>query len=119
MKTRSMSSMPLTNHSPWCSKDISRDRQVEDVHLCVDGDVMDNALAWLILPYLRCTHGEDLNLQVNMETSRHLTGPTMKMVMSQNMKHILKLQLVAGDLQVLGCRGLGDLKQEAAVSRGT
>lgn len=119
-----MSSMPLTNHSLWCSKDISRDRQVEDVHLCVDGDVMDNALAWLILPYLRCTHSEDLNLQVNMETSRHLTRRTMRMVMrtsstSQNMNQILKLHLVAGDLRVLGCRGLGDLNQEAAVSRGT
>lgn len=45
-----MTSMPLTNHSPRCSKDISCDRQVEDVHLCVDGDVMHNVLAWHIIP---------------------------------------------------------------------
>lgn len=80
-------------------KDISSDGQVEDVHLCVDDDVLEDAL---LLSGLNRANGKQLNLELHVQTWIHLRQAGVK----TRTQHVTEDPRTAENLQVLGCRGL-------------
>lgn len=68
-------------------KDISSDRQVEDVRLSVDDDVLEDALHWLVLSCLDCAHSKQLHLELDMQTRSHLRRGGVKTCTKHQTRH--------------------------------
>lgn len=56
------------------SKDIGRDRQIKDVGLRGDDNILGDVLGGIHVALVCLAHGIQLDTQLNMQTCRHLDG---------------------------------------------